>query len=87
MASPTLGPERRLRPADPSAYKEVTMAISTAPTAQASPRLIAGLGLIAMIAIVAAALVAQARPGTAFETGTYRLSDTTMLMQQVRAAP
>ena len=60
------------------------MAISTAPTAQASPRLIAGLGLIA---IVAAALVAQARPGTAFETGTYRLSDTTMLMQQVRAAP
>jgi hypothetical protein len=63
------------------------MAISTAPTAQASPRLIAGLGLIAMLAIVAAALVAQARPGTASETGTYRLSDTTMLMQQVRAAP
>ena len=63
------------------------MAISAAPAAQASPRLLAGLGLLAMIAIVAAALVAQARPGPASESGTYRLSDTTMLMQQVRAAP
>ena len=58
------------------------MALAASPMTQASPRLIAGLGLIAMLAIVA-----QARPGTAFETGTYRLSDTTMLMQQVRAAP
>ena len=63
------------------------MALAASPMTQASPRLIAGLVLIAMIAIVAAALVAQARPGTASETGTYRLSDTTMLMQQVRAAP
>lgn len=63
------------------------MAISASPTAQASPRLVAGLGLVAIIAIVAAALIAQARPGPASETGVYRLSDTTMLMQQVKAAP
>ena len=63
------------------------MALSASPAVQASPRLVAGFGLIAMIAIIAAALVAQARPGTSSETGSYRLSDTTMLMQQVRAAP
>ena len=63
------------------------MALSASPAVQASPRLVAGLGLIAMIAIFAAALVAQARPGISSETGSYRLSDTTMLMQQVRAAP
>jgi hypothetical protein len=63
------------------------MAISAAPTTHASPRLIAGLGLLVAIAMIAGVLVAQARAGTASETGLYRLSDTTMLMQQVRAAP
>ena len=63
------------------------MAISAAPTTQASPRLIAGLGLLVAIAMIAGVLVAQARTGTASEAGSYRLSDTTMLMQQVRAAP
>jgi len=62
------------------------MAISATPTAQASPRLIAGLGLLVAIAMIAAVLVAQSRAGTASKTGSYRLSDTTMLMQQVRAA-
>lgn len=66
------------------------MAISATPTTQASPRLIAGVWLLAVIVIIAAALVAQARPasaGLASEAGSYRLSDTTMLLQQVRAAP
>jgi hypothetical protein len=63
------------------------MAISAAPATQASPRLIAGLGLLVAIVMIAGVLVAQARSGIASETGTYRLSDTTMLMQQVKAAP
>lgn len=63
------------------------MVISAAPTTQASPRLIAGLGLLVAVAMIAGVLVAQARAGTASETGSYRLSDTTMLMQQVKAAP
>jgi hypothetical protein len=63
------------------------MAVTAAPTAQASPRLIAGFGLLVAIAMIAAVLVAQARPGTSTETGSYRLSDTTMLMQRVNAAP
>jgi hypothetical protein len=63
------------------------MATSAAPATQASPRLIAGLGLLMAIAMSAAVLVAQSRAGTASESGSYRLSDTTMLMQEVRAAP
>jgi RPA family protein len=62
------------------------MAIAAAPTTQASPRLIAGLGLLVAVVMIAGVLVAQARAGTASDTGSYRLSDTTMLMQQVRAA-
>jgi hypothetical protein len=66
------------------------MAISAGSPAQPSPRPIAGLELVARIALVAAALVVQARPGTAWHglrDGHVPALRPTMLMQQVRAAP